>query len=369
MTREIEDGVARLRQHPFLTVVGPSGSGKSSLVYAGLLPALKRSRHFGDGNLTVKSMRPGQTPFTALVQLLKLPDNSLPIVNRQSSIVNSSTLLVVDQFEEVFTLADETEATQFLTALYDLIGTSDLHILLTVRADFYPELMAMGSLWERVKANRLELTPLGDDDLLGCHRAARCRRRRHRRRSSGRGPDQGRHRRSGRAAPRSGDAGTALGAGRAPPTQTHRLHRHGRGQPQRHRRGHRPPRWCGLPQPARCGPAPARRIFLRLVQFGAGRADTRRQQTTAELRASADDPALFDETLRILTDNRLLTTSGSLDENGSDRRVDISHEALIGGWGLLQTSIREKPRGREHPTPPGGKGGRVGAAGAQWRSA
>ena len=54
----------------------------------------------------------------------------------------------------------------------------------------------------------------------------------------------------------------------------------------------------------------ARRIFLRLIQFGEGRADTRRQQTVAELRASGDDPALFDQTLAKLTESRLLTTSG-----------------------------------------------------------
>ena len=54
----------------------------------------------------------------------------------------------------------------------------------------------------------------------------------------------------------------------------------------------------------------ARRIFLRLIQFGEGRADTRRQQTVAELRASGDDPALFDSTLARLIESRLLTASG-----------------------------------------------------------
>ncbi|MCB0184824.1 MAG: hypothetical protein KDE31_11190, partial [Caldilineaceae bacterium] len=53
-----------------------------------------------------------------------------------------------------------------------------------------------------------------------------------------------------------------------------------------------------------------RRIFLRLIQFGQGRADTRRQQTVGELRSSSDDPTTFDQTLAILADSRLITTSG-----------------------------------------------------------
>ncbi len=48
--KEIGEAVDRLRQHPFLAVVGPSGSGKSSLVYAGVIPALRRSRRFGPGD-------------------------------------------------------------------------------------------------------------------------------------------------------------------------------------------------------------------------------------------------------------------------------------------------------------------------------
>ncbi|MCB0105135.1 MAG: hypothetical protein KDE53_04490, partial [Caldilineaceae bacterium] len=83
-----------------------------------------------------------------------------------------------------------------------------------------------------------------------------------------------------------------------------------------------------------------RRIFLRLIQFGQGRADTRRQQTVGELRSSSDDPTTFDQTLAILADSRLITTSG--EEGDSQRQVDISHEALIGGWGMLQKWIDEK---------------------------
>ena len=55
--REIDEAVQQLRQHPFLTVVGPSGSGKSSLAYAGILPALRASDHF-DGTWDVRAHAP-----------------------------------------------------------------------------------------------------------------------------------------------------------------------------------------------------------------------------------------------------------------------------------------------------------------------
>src|SRR5438874_10229002 len=84
----------------------------------------------------------------------------------------------------------------------------------------------------------------------------------------------------------------------------------------------------------------ARRIFVRLIQFGEGRADTRRQQPLAALRAAGDDPALFDATLRHLTDNRLLTLRG--EEGSADRKVDIAHEALIAGWPALQGWLIER---------------------------
>src|SRR5262245_17959400 len=55
--------VRKIREHPFVMVVGRSGSGKSSLVYAGLLPALRRER---DRFWSVLSLRPGPTPLRAL---------------------------------------------------------------------------------------------------------------------------------------------------------------------------------------------------------------------------------------------------------------------------------------------------------------
>ena len=73
----------------------------------------------------------------------------------------------------------------------------------------------------------------------------------------------------------------------------------------------------------------ARRIFLRLVQFGEGRPDTRRQLGVDDLRAATDAPSAFDDVLECLIKNRLLTPSA---DESRGLRVDIAHEMLIIGW-------------------------------------
>ena len=81
----------------------------------------------------------------------------------------------------------------------------------------------------------------------------------------------------------------------------------------------------------------ARRIFVRLVQLGEGRQDTRRPQAVRALRAPGDDPALFDATLRHLTNRRLLTTSADSEEP----TVELGHEAMITHWPTLADWIDE----------------------------
>ena len=68
--REVEELLQSLRLHPFLAVIGPSGSGKSSLVFAGLIPALRRSGLFGTGGWAIRTLRPGERPMAALADAL-----------------------------------------------------------------------------------------------------------------------------------------------------------------------------------------------------------------------------------------------------------------------------------------------------------
>jgi len=112
----------------------------------------------GSGEWTVTILRPGEKPLSALAAALNAEPEALKSLN-----FSQRTLLFVDQFEETFTLADPSQAQRFLDTLIALMDKPNLHILLTVRADFYPDLMA-STLWQPIRANRLELTPLGELD-------------------------------------------------------------------------------------------------------------------------------------------------------------------------------------------------------------
>ena len=159
-TREIETCVERLRHVPLLTVVGPSGAGKTSFVLAGVAPRLKEQ-----GPWQVVTLRPGQDPFLELAQALdptdpmsKLDDSSQRLradpreLNRRlfdlATLYDMSVLLVVDQLEELFTQG-ASEATQEAFALslaHSVNDRSDpVRVVLTIREDFLGRL-AMGQL-------------------------------------------------------------------------------------------------------------------------------------------------------------------------------------------------------------------------------
>ena len=119
--QEIEELLGRLRLHPFLMVIGPSGSGKSSLVFAGLIPTLRRAGFFGAGEWLVRSMRPGATPLTTLKEVLGndsiTAGNITQILSTQPN--TERVLFVIDQLEEVFTQASQ-ETVPFQQALLEL---------------------------------------------------------------------------------------------------------------------------------------------------------------------------------------------------------------------------------------------------------
>ena len=115
----IEELVAIVEPSPFVAVVGPSGSGKSSLVQAGLVPRLRA------GGCRVATMTPGEHPSASLRTALRavavrpaplgLPVETLTAVAGDAA---SQLVLVVDQMEEVWTLTvDDDEREQFLSML------------------------------------------------------------------------------------------------------------------------------------------------------------------------------------------------------------------------------------------------------------
>src|SRR5437763_5187841 len=109
----------RLSENRFIAVVGSSGSGKSSLVRAGLLPALHRGRLIGaTSQWRICIMRPGEAPMKSLAKALASARVSSEEASRSSlGLVRSvrasqfasgeSLLLVVDQFEELFRFVHE----------------------------------------------------------------------------------------------------------------------------------------------------------------------------------------------------------------------------------------------------------------------
>ena len=156
-TQVIEDLCDHVCDRPLTVVLGASGSGKSSLVKAGLIPHLQRSPSEAEHSQIVISnqksqthkhkhqqwtilapIRPGNSPATEL-------DNVLQLVNLDDLPSGTKLLLVIDQFEEVVTqCSNQQEREAFFQRLSQLLeksATSDtLRIVLTLRLDFEPQL-------------------------------------------------------------------------------------------------------------------------------------------------------------------------------------------------------------------------------------
>lgn len=144
---------------PLVSLIGASGSGKSSVLSAGLIPKLQTARDVG-----VVSFRPDNKPFDNLAVALNCPpldvNDETQLCNYIQAIISASGywrfVLIVDQFEEIFTLAPNIERQNFLKALYYAIKhTQNFTLVLTLRADF------LGNLQNYLLAKALqEYTPL-----------------------------------------------------------------------------------------------------------------------------------------------------------------------------------------------------------------
>jgi WD40 repeat protein/DNA-binding SARP family transcriptional activator len=340
-------------------LVGPSGSGKSSLVRAGLLPALADGVLPGSKGWRKMLLRPGEHPMAELGQALGLGDSiSVAIatggggatvgdsrdaredsasghnlVLEASNEARRRLLLVVDQFEEAFTICrDEAERAAFLTTLVEAAQADiSVTVVVAVRADYYGHCAANPALASLLAANHLLVGPMDAGEL---RRAIELPARRARLQLE-----------LGLAEAMIGEVAEEPGG--LPLLSCALLeswqHRHGRTltlaayQQAGGVRGAvarlAERAWLALdPQDQ----SVARRILLRLAGPGEGEAAVRRRVPLDEVAPTDDERGR--RVLDVLVDQRLVTKSQD--------SVEVAHEALLREWPRLRGWLEEDVQGR-----------------------
>ena len=165
----------------FLAVVGPSGSGKSSLLKAGLLPRVRQGAVPGSEHWLIAQFVPGLDPFDELAAALRgaAPSSEAVLDNlRQDATAvsraverllpdESELLLVVDQFEELFTLPDEELRGRFLASLSHAVTSpyGRLRLAIALRADFYDRPLGYRTFGSLLEAGQENVHPLSPAEL------------------------------------------------------------------------------------------------------------------------------------------------------------------------------------------------------------
>jgi WD40 repeat protein/serine/threonine protein kinase len=337
----------------FLAVIGPSGSGKSSLVKAGLIPALWRGDLPGSEKWFVVEILPGSRPLDELeVGLSRVAANQagnlrehlrrdrhglLRVANLILPNDGSDLVLIIDQFEEVFTLVEnEAERLHFLDLLHAAVTDprSRVRVVVTLRADFYDRPLYYPRFGEMVRSRLETVMPLSADEL---------------------------ERAIAKPAERVGvtyEAGLISSIvadvnyqpGALPLLQyalTELFER---------RQGRLLTREAYQAIGGTVGALAkradelylslnekehemARQMFLRLVTLGEGKEDARRRTPRSELLAMSSEPDAMDEIIDTYASYRLL----ALDTDPGTRSptVEVAHEALLREWEYLRTWLNE----------------------------
>jgi eukaryotic-like serine/threonine-protein kinase len=181
--QETAEAIARLEDNPLLVLAGPSGIGKSSFVRAGVVPALKQS-----GAWQVCISRPGRKPlhdlYGALISAFDLSrDSQIGLLDKEVMIeriaeepgylgavlrkhaqrASSRILIFIDQFEEVFTLANAAERQAYLACLLGIADddSSPLRLVISVRSDFLDRFVENPALRSRMTNGLMFMQSLG----------------------------------------------------------------------------------------------------------------------------------------------------------------------------------------------------------------
>ena len=142
-----------------VALVGPSGCGKSSLLNAGLIPALRAGALPGSAEWSIAAMMPGGHPFEQLERALASAAAKSP--------AGARVLLAIDQFEELFSLSDESTAASFLRQITGAVMDVDspLTVVLTLRADFYDRPLQHADFATLLTSGVLNVLPMAADEL------------------------------------------------------------------------------------------------------------------------------------------------------------------------------------------------------------
>jgi len=344
LTRELAE---RVSKESFLAIVGASGSGKSSVARAGLIPAWQKENERGAVHVITPTAHPLESLATSLTRASEsvtatstLMDDMgkdarslrLYVKKMLSSSGNTNLLLVVDQFEETFTLCkDITERKAFIESLLSLADEENTtaRVVITLRADFYHHYFEYESLRLTLEKHQANLGAMTQDELREAIIQP--------------AENNGWKFQEGLAEQILQDVGSEPGA---LPLLSHALletwkRRQGRTLTLQgyHEAG-------GVKKAitqtaeniydklSKEEQAIARNIFLRLTELGEGTQDTRRRVKMEELaQAQSKEQDAVAKVLKTLTDARLVTT-----EQDS---TEVAHEALIREWGTLRKWLDE----------------------------
>ena len=174
--RLVADLLARLVGSTLIAVVGPSGSGKSSLIRAGLLPSLAQGGLPGSERWRQGLMRPGEHPVAELARRLARiaaaegePAGVDPITLALDAVrPGERVVLAVDQLEETFTACrDEGERAAFVEAIVAIAADPDQRalVVLGIRADFYGRCAEYPELSAQMSANNVLIGPMRRAEL------------------------------------------------------------------------------------------------------------------------------------------------------------------------------------------------------------
>ena len=165
-----------------VSLVGPSGSGKSSLLNAGLVPRVRRSGVPGSRRWSIAQLVPGHDPFDELAAALRsitspgdvVPDelrNDVTALSRAVERVmpddQCALLLIIDQFEEIFTMTGDQERGRFLALLTHAVGdpSGRIHLAIALRADFYDRPLGYREFSLLLEAGQVNVYPLSPAEL------------------------------------------------------------------------------------------------------------------------------------------------------------------------------------------------------------